>query len=56
VLTWIGEREFAQARQIDLMLANIEPLIEKRQGEVKGCRRVTCPRPQGQRYLVPMLV
>lgn len=37
-------------------MANIEQLTEMHQTEVRGCLRVTCPRPLGQRYLVPLLV
>jgi DNA-binding transcriptional LysR family regulator len=54
-LTEIGELVFAQAQQIDQAVANIEQLTEQHQHEVKGCLRVTCPRPLGQRYLVPLL-
>jgi DNA-binding transcriptional LysR family regulator len=55
-LTEIGELVFAQAQHIDKAMANIEQLTEQYQSEVKGCLRVTCPRPLGQRYLVPLLV
>jgi len=55
-LTDIGELVFAQAQHIDQAMANIEQLTEQHQTEVKGCLRVTCPRPLGQRYLVPLLV
>jgi DNA-binding transcriptional LysR family regulator len=55
-LTEIGELVFAQAQHIDQAMANIEQLTEQHQSEVKGCLRVTCPRPLGQRYLVPLLV
>ncbi len=55
-LTEIGELVFAQAQHIDQAMANIEQLTEQYQSEVKGCLRVTCPRPLGQRYLVPLLV
>ena len=52
-LTEIGELVFAEARHIDQAVANIEQLTEQHQSEVKGRLRVTCPRPLGQRYLVP---
>lgn len=55
-LTEIGELVFAQAQHIDQAMANIEQLTEQHQSEVKGCLRVSCPRPLGQRYLVPLLV
>lgn len=55
-LTEIGELVFAQAQHIDRAVANIEQLTEQHQSEVKGRLRVTCPRPLGQRYLVPLLV
>ena len=55
-LTEIGELVFAEARHIDQAVANIEQLTEQHQSEVKGRLRVTCPRPLGQRYLVPLLV
>lgn len=55
-LTEIGELVFAEAQHIDRAVANIEQLTEQHQSEVQGRLRVTCPRPLGQRYLVPLLV
>lgn len=55
-LTEIGELVFAQAQSIDRAMANIDELTGQYQKEVKGRLRVTCPRPLGQRYLVPLLV
>jgi DNA-binding transcriptional LysR family regulator len=55
-LTEIGELVFAEAQHIDRAVSNIEQLTEQHQSEVKGRLRVTCPRPLGQRYLVPLLV
>ncbi len=55
-LTEIGELVFAETRHIDRAVSNIEQLTEQHQSEVKGRLRVTCPRPLGQRYLVPLLV
>jgi DNA-binding transcriptional LysR family regulator len=55
-LTEIGELVFAEALHIDRAVSNIEQLTEQHQSEVKGRLRVTCPRPLGQRYLVPLLV
>ena len=55
-LTEIGELVFAEAKHIDRAVSNIEQLTAQHQTEVKGRLRVTCPRPLGQRYLVPLLV
>lgn len=55
-LTEIGELVFAEAGHIDRAVANIEQLAAQHQSEVKGRLRITCPRPLGQRYLVPLLV
>ena len=55
-LTEIGEQVYAQAQHIDRAVANIVQLTEQHQSEVKGRLRITCPRPLGQRYLVPLLV
>ncbi len=55
-LTEIGELVFAEAKHIYRAVTNIEQLTAQHQTEVKGRLRVTCPRPLGQRYLVPLLV
>ena len=55
-LTEIGEVVFAEAQRIEGALASIEQLTEQHQTEVKGRLRVTCPRPLGQHYLVPLIV
>lgn len=55
-LTEIGEMVFAEAQRIEAALANVEQLTEQHQTEVKGRLRVTCPRPLGQHYLVPLIV
>ncbi len=55
-LTEVGEQVFAQAQQIARALDNIAALAAQTQQEVKGRLRVTCPRPLGQRYLVPLVV
>lgn len=55
-LTEVGELVFSEAQHIDRAMANIEQLTEQHQSEVKGRLRITCPRPLGQRYLVPLLV
>lgn len=55
-LTEIGELVYAEAQRIEQALGNIEQLSGQYQKEVRGRLRVTCPRPLGQRYLVPLLV
>lgn len=55
-LTEIGELVYAEAQRIDQAMANIDELTGQYQKEVSGRLRVTCPRPLGQRYLVPLLV
>lgn len=55
-LTEIGELVLVQAQQIDRAVSNIEQLTGQYQKEVTGRLRVTCPRPLGQRRLVPLLV
>jgi DNA-binding transcriptional LysR family regulator len=55
-LTEIGDLVFAQTQAMDRAMANIEQLTEQHQSEVSGRLRVTCPRPLGQRHLVPLLV
>ncbi len=55
-LTEIGELVYAQTLHIDRAVANIEQLTEQHQSEVKGRLRITCPRPLGQHYLVPLMV
>jgi DNA-binding transcriptional LysR family regulator len=55
-LTEIGDLVFTQTQEMDRAMANIEQLTEQHQSEVSGRLRVTCPRPLGQRHLVPLLV
>ncbi len=56
MLTEIGELVLTQAQQIDRALDNIEQLSGQYRKEVIGRLRVTCPRPLGQKLLVPLLV
>ena len=55
-LTEMGELVYTQAQRIDQAMVNIDELTGQYQKEVSGRLRVTCPRPLGQRYLVPLLV
>ena len=55
-LTDIGEQVLAEAQRIDNALSSITQLTDQHQTEVTGRLRVTCPRPLGQHYLVPLLV
>ncbi|MGQ0711046.1 MAG: LysR substrate-binding domain-containing protein [Rhodoferax sp.] len=55
-LTEVGEQVFEQAQHMARALDNIAALAAQTQQEVKGRLRVTCPRPLGQRYLVPLVV
>lgn len=54
-LTEVGEAVLQEAQQIDRSLANVEQISGQFQQEVRGRLRVACPRPLGQRYLVPLL-
>jgi DNA-binding transcriptional LysR family regulator len=54
-LTEVGEAVLLEAQQIDRSLANVEQISGQFQQEVRGRLRVACPRPLGQRYLVPLL-
>jgi len=54
-LTEVGEAVLLEAQQIDRSLANVEQITGQFQQEVRGRLRVACPRPLGQRYLVPLL-
>lgn len=55
VLTEVGEAVLLEAQQIDRSLANVEQITGQFQQEVRGRLRVACPRPLGQRYLIPLL-
>lgn len=54
-LTEVGEAVLLEAQQIDRSLANVEQITGQFQQEVRGRLRVACPRPLGQRYLIPLL-
>jgi DNA-binding transcriptional LysR family regulator len=54
-LTEVGEVVLLEAQQIDRSLANVEHITGQFQQEVRGRLRVACPRPLGQRYLVPLV-
>lgn len=54
-LTEVGEAVLLEAQQIDRSLANVEQITGQFQQEVRGRLRVSCPRPLGQRYLIPLL-
>ena len=54
-LTEVGEVVLTEAQHIDRSLANVEQITGQFQQEVRGRLRVACPRPLGQRYLVPLI-
>jgi len=54
-LTEVGEAVLMEAQQIDRSLGNVAQIAGSFQQEVRGRLRVACPRPLGQRYLVPLL-
>lgn len=54
-LTEVGEVVLMEAQQINRSLANVEQITGQFQQEVRGRLRVACPRPLGQRYLVPLI-
>ena len=54
-LTEVGEVVLLEAQQIDSSLANVAQITGQFQQEVRGRLRVACPRPLGQRYLVPLI-
>ncbi|MCI4439713.1 LysR family transcriptional regulator [Tibeticola sp.] len=54
-LTEVGEAVWLEAQQIERSLSNVEQIAGQFQQEVRGRLRVTCPRPLGQRYLVPLV-
>lgn len=54
-LTEVGEAVLLEAQQIDRSLDNVAQIAGSFQQEVRGRLRVACPRPLGQRYLVPLL-
>lgn len=54
-LTEVGKVVLLQARQIDRALSNVAQISGQFQQEVRGPLRVACPRPLGQRHLVPLI-
>ena len=54
-LTEVGEVVLQEAQQIERSLANVEQITGQFQQDVRGRLRVACPRPLGQRYLMPLL-
>lgn len=54
-LTEVGKVVLQQAQQIDRALDNVAQISGQFQQEVRGPLRVSCPRPLGQRHLVPLL-
>lgn len=54
-LTEVGKVVLLQAQQIDRALSNVAQISGQFQQEVRGPLRVACPRPLGQRHLVPLI-
>ena len=54
-LTEVGEAVLLEAQHIDRSLANVEQISGQFQQEVRGRLRIACPRPLGQRYLIPLV-
>ena len=54
-LTEVGKVVLLQAQQIDRALSNVAQISGQFQHEVRGPLRVVCPRPLGQRHLVPLI-
>jgi DNA-binding transcriptional LysR family regulator len=54
-LTEVGKVVLEQAQQIDRALSNVAQISGQFQQEVRGPLRVVCPRPLGQRHLVPLI-
>ena len=54
-LTEVGEVVLQEAQQIEKALVNVEQITGQFQQEVRGHLRVACPRPLGQRFLMPLL-
>ena len=54
-LTEVGKVVLLQAQQIDRALSNVAQISGQFQNEVRGPLRVACPRPLGQRHLVPLI-
>ena len=54
-LTEVGKVVLLQAQPIDRALSNVAQISGQFQNEVRGPLRVACPRPLGQRHLVPLI-
>ena len=54
-LTEVGKAVWAQAQQIEQALRNVADISGQAQQVVRGPLRLSCPRPLGQRYLLPMI-
>jgi DNA-binding transcriptional LysR family regulator len=54
-LTEVGKVVLLEAQQIDRALSNVAQISGQFQQEVRGPLRVACPRPLGQRHLVPLI-
>jgi DNA-binding transcriptional LysR family regulator len=54
-LTEVGKVVLLEAQQIDRVLSNVAQISGQFQQEVRGSLRVACPRPLGQRHLVPLI-
>jgi DNA-binding transcriptional LysR family regulator len=54
-LTEVGKVVLVEAQQIDRALSNVAQISGQFQQEVRGPLRVACPRPLGQRHLVPLI-
>jgi DNA-binding transcriptional LysR family regulator len=54
-LTEVGKTVLAQAQLIEQALRNVADISGQAQQTVRGPLRIACPRPLGQRHLVPMI-
>lgn len=54
-LTEVGKAVLAQAQHIEQALRNVADISGQAQQTVRGPLRIACPRPLGQRHLVPMI-
>lgn len=54
-LTEVGKVVLLEAQQIDRAVRNVAQISGQFQNEVRGPLRVACPRPLGQRHLVPLI-
>lgn len=54
-LTEVGKTVLTQAQHIEQALRNVADISGQAQQMVRGPLRIACPRPLGQRHLVPMI-